>query len=245
MPQENDLNLLTEEIEAIKKEETLEPYIPVDTYIQEAKDLNYWVTKDMDAFKNIGFNMQYMDTLATRAGALSEAQSRWTGEKKSVADAQTAWKLESPAAFQLQNKLISAFNYAFRKDKEAKSTVDLIAEGTGNADMIQDLNDLAVVGKGKPELLAAIKFDMTLLDTAAQLSDRMGEIRAAANGESKEFKEEKLLRDKAYTYLKEAVDEIRDCGKYLFADNKDRLKGYRSEFIRRKNNTKNNQEDTE
>lgn len=34
----------------------------------------------------------------------------------------------------------------------------------------------------------------------------------------------KIIRDKAYTFLKEAYDEVRACGKYVFADDPDRLK---------------------
>lgn len=35
-----------------------------------------------------------------------------------------------------------------------------------------------------------------------------------------------LVRDKAFTYLKQAVDQIRECGKFVFWRNPDRLKGY-------------------
>lgn len=54
------------------------------------------------------------------------------------------------------------------------------------------------------------------------------------------------MRNRAYIYLKQAVDEIRDCGKYTFACNPERLKGYRSEYLRkyRKKNAI-NEENTE
>ncbi|MEQ8471570.1 MAG: hypothetical protein RIC35_10305 [Marinoscillum sp.] len=35
-------------------------------------------------------------------------------------------------------------------------------------------------------------------------------------------------RDKAYTFLKRAVDEIREAGKYVFWKDPKRLQGYRS-----------------
>ena len=42
----------------------------------------------------------------------------------------------------------------------------------------------------------------------------------------------KKIRDQAYTHLKAAVDKIRSNGKYLFRDNKSRLRGYKSDYMR-------------
>jgi hypothetical protein len=43
----------------------------------------------------------------------------------------------------------------------------------------------------------------------------------------------KIIRDKAYAHLKELVDEIREAGKYVFRNNKNRLKGYSSDYWRK------------
>jgi hypothetical protein len=58
-------------------------------------------------------------------------------------------------------------DWAARKDAELTRKVRAIAAGSSHADMIQDLNDLSVLGKGYPAPLAAISFDMALLDQAA------------------------------------------------------------------------------
>ena len=50
--------------------------------------------------------------------------------------------------------------------------------------------------------------------------------------------EKKVLRDKAYAHMKEAVDEIRRCGQYVFWKDKQRLKGYRSQYIKMKNKSR-------
>ncbi|MCX6580051.1 MAG: hypothetical protein NT166_07690 [Candidatus Aminicenantes bacterium] len=44
--------------------------------------------------------------------------------------------------------------------------------------------------------------------------------------------EVKRIRDQAYTYLKEAVDEIRRTGQYVFRRNKERYIGYISMHLR-------------
>jgi hypothetical protein len=58
----------------------------------------------------------------------------------------------------------------------------------------------------------------------------MGDLLGATNGERKEVSEAIQIRDKAYTYLKLAIDEIRECGKFAFWRNPDRLKGYNSDY---------------
>ena len=68
--------------------------------------------------------------------------------------------------------------------------------------MIQDLNDLAVLGRENTDPLTAINYDMAKLENAATLADEMAEVLAIANGDKAEQNESKLTRDRAYTHLK-------------------------------------------
>jgi hypothetical protein len=113
-----------------------------------------------------------------------------------------------------------------------KSQVDYIAKNYGYADLIQDMNDLATMGRNNPEPLKAIGFNMDLLDQAARMSDELSELLNLANGDRWSKAEAKIIRDKAYTHLKEAVDEVRECGKYLFWRDEERLRWYTSEYLR-------------
>jgi len=113
------------------------------------------------------------------------------------------------------------------------SRVSAVADGSGHADMIQDLNDLAVLGKANSEALTAIGFDLAQLDAAATAADEMADLLATANGDKAEQNESKTIRDKAYTYMKALVDDIREAGKYVFRNNKNRLKGYSSDYWRK------------
>lgn len=100
------------------------------------------------------------------------------------------------------------------------------------------------MGKANPEPLTSIGFDATKPDTAAPRSDEMAELLATANSDKAEQNESKLIRDKAYTHFKELVDEIREAGKYVFRNDKNRLKGYSSSYWRKLHrNQSNNQEE--
>jgi len=115
--------------------------------------------------------------------------------------------------------------------------VRAIAEGDSNADMIQDLNDLSVLGKANIVPVKAVGAKPTRLDEAATKADEMANLLAAANGDRAEQSEAKTIRDKAYTHLKELIDEIRDAGKFLFWRTPDRYKGYVSQYWKQKNRT--------
>jgi len=71
------------------------------------------------------------------------------------------------------------------------------------------------------------------LDQAANEASDLSVLLARANGERKEQSSPKITRDKAYTYLKEVVDEIYEAGKYVFWKDEARKRGYLSRYLNR------------
>lgn len=233
-----DFNELLSEIMAIKPADVSIPNMPVSIYVQEAEDLAHWCTDDQGALENAGIDTNLITKLPVRAGACREAQSLWIKERNTRQEAEQSWKIKAPAAFGLRDQLLHAFRYAFRKDPGLLGRVDEIAKGDSNSDLVQDLNDLSVLGKAHLSLVTVVGISAGTLDSAATMSDEVGDILGATNGERDAVSDAMIIRNKAYTYLKQAVDEIRECGKYVFWHNPDRLKGYNSEFWQKRNAAK-------
>lgn len=82
-------------------------------------------------------------------------------------------------------QLISAetCRFAYRKEDALVSRVRAITDGSGHADIIQYLNDIAVLGRKNPEPLTAIGFDLTGQDKAATEADELADLLAEANGD--------------------------------------------------------------
>jgi hypothetical protein len=240
-----DYNAKLDVIQSIPDEEVQTPTIPVDVYLQESENLHHWSIADAVKLATAGITQEMLDDIPVRAGALRESESLWFRDRYTQQQAQKEWLVRSPDAYDMRNQLLHTFRFAFRKDPVLLSRVSDIADGSGHADMIQDLNDLAVLGKANSELLTTIGFDLSLLDTAASVADELADLLAAANGDKVEKNASKTIRDKAYTHLKELVDEVRAAGKYLFWRNPNRLKGYTSEFWKRKNSRKSSAEPEE
>jgi hypothetical protein len=98
--------------------------------------------------------------------------------------------------------------------------------------MIQDLNNLCGLGRAKTRLLEVINFDFSLLDKADQTAREMRRLLAEMNCEKDEGTGIKIIRDQAYTHLKEAVDVIREAGKFVFQQNKEHALEYTSQYMR-------------
>ena len=226
----DDYNAEIETIRAIPDDKTLEPAMPVDTYLQESENLAKWSLMDAEALATISITLAMLNKLPVRAGALREAQSIWVKDHNSQQDAQREWPEAAPEAFAMRDQLLHDFRYAYRNDAAILARVAEIAEGDSNADMIQDLNDLSLLGKSNTAPLEAINFSLEKLEAAATASDELANILALANGDKSLQNESKVIRDKAYTHLKELVDEIRAAGKYLFWKNEKRYKGYVSQW---------------
>ncbi|WP_372936662.1 hypothetical protein, partial [Mariniphaga sediminis] len=84
-----------------------------------------------------------------------------------------------------------------------------------HADMIQNMNDIAVWGCENPDPLTAIGFNLMQFDLATTRANEQANLLAEANGDKADPNESKIIRNKACTHLKEGVDKIRKAGKYL------------------------------
>lgn len=239
----DDYNAKLDVIQSIPDEEVQTPTIPVDVALQEAEDLHHWSSDDAAELAVVGITTDMIDDLPVRAGACREAQSIWNKDYRSQQEAQKEWAEQAPEAYAFRNDLLASLRFAFREDDALLSRVNAITEGSGHADMIQDLNDIAVLGRENTRLLTAIAFDLTQLDRAATRADELANLLAEANGDKADPNESKVIRDKAYTYMKELVDEIREAGKYVFRNNKNRLKGYSSGYWRKQNRNKKEETD--
>lgn len=232
MPDQQDLLDLLQKINAVSKEETKTCPMPVGIYIHEGEGLYTRATLDKDLLLEVGMTPELLDNLAARLGALRTAQANWE-EMVSVRDeARKIWNEESPAMYDLREELIDHMEFAYRNDEVLLEKLDTIKEGDSQADAIQDLANLAVLGKNNIEPMETINYDITKFDLAAATADRMASVLGDVNGHMYVNDERKLIRDKAYTLLKEVVDEIRSYGRFVFRKDARHVKAYSSKYQR-------------
>lgn len=219
------------EIEAIA--EPVIPTMPVSVAIQEGEDLAKWCALDRAMLEQAGVDPYLIDDLHARIEACRYAQSEWKEANKS---SEEEWKAKAPAAYEMRDEMLHHFLYAYRKYPDLLRKVQQIAEGSSHADMVQDLSDLAVLGTKNPQPLRVINYELNQLVLATATSSTLADVLATLNGTRISDDAKKTMRDKAYTFMKQAIDEIRDAGQYLFYRNEDRKKGYVSRYMQYKAN---------
>lgn len=239
----DDYNAKLDVITAIPESEVKSPNMPVKAYLEEAEFLFKRAHEDQAALLGVGLEWDYVEDLPVRAGALREAETIWFNDRFNQEAAAEAWDASSDEGYDFRDELLHAFFHAYRRDPAVIRKVRSIAEGNGHADMIQDLNNLAGLGKGNLEPLLKIRIAPAQLDRAANLSDELADLLASAQVEREDSNRSMMIRDQAYTHLKEAVDEIRASGQYVFWRNDDRFQGYISQYHKKFNNKAQNTTD--
>lgn len=229
MGNQEDYNALLPQFGAIQDGAIRTPSQPVDSFAQEAENLAVWAEGDRSALEAAGLDWQTVTSIPARAGALRQAESDWLGKRFGQAEAQRAWKDAEEEGIALREDLLAAMRFAYRYSDELLGRVSIIAEGGSQADLIQDLNDIATLGRDNPDPLTSIGISTNQLDEAATKSDELAGLLAIREGDSTSDPAKKL-RDQAYTYLEQAVNEVRSYGRYVMRKDDRRASGYTRQY---------------
>jgi len=212
----DNFNEWKDQIENFPLKDVKLPNQPIDDFVAGVETLAVDASEDRKALAGAGLDVAIIDQLNPLSGALRYCEAQWKSVFRAQQEAQAQWKEQSPEAFDLRNELLHDFGFAYRNTDDVRKKVARIREGGSNADMVQDLIELAVLGEKYPKQLAAIKFNVEALARARTLSHSMSELLAAANGAAGEGGETKDLRDKAYTLLAQKESTVREYGRYVF-----------------------------
>ncbi len=229
-------------LHAIDEEKIIFPVVPVHIFLTEAELMHRVATEDRDALTGAGLSVEFIDSLPNRIDALRYAEIKWGEVRFELEQSQKEWKDGATRGFELRDEMDHTFRYAFRKNRELIKQLSRIVGGNTQAEMLIDLGELANMGLNNSEELVQINFDVAKLDEALKLSDTLSTLHADSRYDGKVKREEKDLRDRAFTHLKEAVDEIRDCGKFIFWKDTEKRRDYASSYHRKNSSSKSEEE---
>jgi len=222
-------------IKSIPDDKILIPVsIPVNIYLQEAENLYNWCQPDKEKLTANGLQWTVVEDMPARIDTLREAQARWATSDSNDIDIEKQWDEKSPLAHNLRQNLVRSLKFSFRNNKTALSRIAKLGEKSGNPAIIQALRDISVFGKEHIDFLKTTSFDITMLDTAASMSREMASLLGAVNSRRAFCSDSLKIRNQAFTYLKEAVTELKRHASFVLWRNPSRLKGYASDYQRRK-----------
>ncbi|PXX96977.1 hypothetical protein DF185_18290 [Marinifilum breve] len=217
----------------IEQDDVKDPNLPINIAVGEAFDLYRYATTDKDALTATDLDIATIEDLPIRAEGLREAQGNWIQVRKERSEAEEKWTTLSKEAFETRDELLHFCRYAYRKDNMAMQIVYHVAEGYTNTDMIQDLSELAKLIESKPEAFQAVGGDPAKATKAQTLAEECSLTLSSVNGDKAENdRPAKEMRDRAFTYLKQAVDAVRDAGRFVFWKNPEKAELYASVYFR-------------
>ncbi len=228
-PARGALVALRAELEAIDAGEVKPPPIPADRLVGEGLALAETAARYEDELAAVGVGRALVGGLAARAQALAEAQARLLnlrGLKRSEAEV----ALEERAV-ELRADLVAAGRFALRGDANAQKVLDLVQEGEGLDDLVQDLKTLAAFADKHRDALARVGLEPAVAGArarklAAELEGHVAARRAVDGDEVSALE----LRDRAATHLWAAMAEVRAAGAYAFRKNPRALARFRSAY---------------
>lgn len=215
---------------AIPDEEVTYCNIPIEVAVAEAIQLGIVAAEDKEALLGVGLDPIFVDTLGSRAAAFTFAAARYQSMTAADPEATKQWKELSPKGYEVQRYLIRHLGFAYRKDKDLTSAVTKIRDGRGHKDMVLDLLSLSILAGENPAPLAKMPaFDATAPSEARRLHGILSDLLARSTIDPKEVAEARKAYDRAYTFYKQAADEVKEHGQFVF-DGTDRYLSYISDY---------------
>ena len=218
--------------------------IPVAVFIQEAENLYHVCVDDIEMLTVSGLDINLIHDIPARIEALIEAEAVWTTIRRGSSETETEWKTRSARGFELRAELVHTFRFAYSDSPHVKKQIKNMNSKRSIPALIQQLSELALTGKDEPDPLKKAGFDLSLLDEAEAMSDYLSELYGKVISERAKQRDYLKTRNQAYTYLKEAVDLVRKHGRFVFRKDRNKLRDYSSEYIRKQNQNRNTESKT-
>ena len=209
--------------------------VPVPVFLQEAELLLQMSDAEVEKLCSAGFNKEILNAIPLLCRNLSEAEAVWNTRRKSQTKSEKSYKSQREKAFTLRHDLVRTFRFAIEDNPAVIKQLTNMTRDHSVPGLIQHLSDLSSLGKSSIQSLEKINFDTALLNEASSLSDSLAEHYAAAISDRAKIKNYLTQRNIAYTQLKEAVDEVKRFGKFVFKDDKKMLRIFSSEHRRKQN----------
>jgi hypothetical protein len=204
---------------AIPADEVRKPAIPVEAYCHQGERIVEAAKRDREALVATGITPDAIDSLPARLRALRSADAEWLVRRTRGRPPEQVER--ETAGFGHRNEAGATARFGLRNDVEAQAVLDEIQKGDGVADMLDDMEKLAVLFREKGARFEIPNFDARkeaewLERDAAAIRTGSAAWKVAESGETLMER-----RDRAYTYADGAIAEIRAAARYAFRSDRD------------------------
>jgi hypothetical protein len=233
MAEQSNLDPIKPALGEISLDVIREPDLPINYAIDEALTLQKLALLDEPRLAERKLDWTLVTSLPQRARALQEADTIYMLAQFGTGELLEKWKKASAEAITVREELVHGMSYAFDGNEILLDAVRAVMQGNSYSDLVQDQSDLEGLGIKYKDLLDAAGVDFKFVERAGELKFILGDLLAQTNVEKMEKSPEKIMRDRAFTYMDLAVDKIRKCGKSVFWKEPEHVAHYASAYLRK------------
>ncbi len=214
-------------LKELAAEEIKPPVRAVEQRVLEGQRLAKVAERDRaELAKNSCWDPTMIDWLPIVADGLSEKEAAWQVAARPAGDPTI---IEGAARLEhLRAKLLVDLDYVAKRfdPPGLAANVSHVRDGSGRADLLQDIAELRQLCDKHSGQLAEINADPSVLEMAMELAEQ---VRAAIAAQGGEKADAKRARDAASTFFEAVYREVRLSGAYVFRDDPKRLADYRDQ----------------
>ena len=182
--------------------------------LQESRDLQVAVRKLGAAlYTKSNLKRDVGDSLADRHAMLDAAETEWAAHRIVVLPQQL--RALRKEAEELKKEAIAALRHFKKGDPDVQSRLNAIVEGSGLADLIDDLVKLEALLREHKAALKNADLPKNTAARALELAEILGG-EAAERAIDTEGSDALELRNRAYWWLRLAMNDVRDAGRYVY-----------------------------
>ena len=234
MPDTNEM--IKARAEAIAPQDVEMPTAPVAETLIDAHSLLAYLRHNAEARKellHVGLAKTRLDEFKEAITLLEDAEHAWRAQTRTRQTDDLKRALSD--AYELRREALAVASFHTRDDRQAEEVLDRVREGEGHADLLADLETLALFIQ---EHADRFKRDKTFdpAETIEQLKQGREELREELAEDRSDESHERALdeRNRAFMVLDEILDDLRDHGRFAFRHDRQRRAYFVNAYERRK-----------
>ncbi|HEX4449194.1 MAG TPA: hypothetical protein VH044_20790 [Polyangiaceae bacterium] len=206
------------------------PDLPVANILQEARELGATMDKlGSDLVKGSDLAKGAAKDLDARRARLDVAEAVWSATRsRGTPTVITAAREDGESQ---KRDAFEALRYYLRDEGEVQLRLDEIAQGSGDADLVDDLKKLADLLEESGPALANADLPKKAPDALRAAAEALSGLAADRAVDPVSTKAQDL-RNRAYWHLRHLMDEIRAAGRYVYRRDKKLVTAFRASLTR-------------
>lgn len=223
---------------AMNPEDVRIPNYATEELIFECYKINKLCLHDKEQLVTSGLSPQLIDNFIEKIKIYETAAAKYIAFGYNATKFKQEFDRLLNEALLVRKELIHYCNFAYRKNKNALKALEKVKNGRSKKDKIYDLVSFVELSKEFPDDLHKINFNWSLLEKIEHYHEKLKTLHAKTTVSPKEKTKLADIRNRAYTYLTNDLNKIKEYAQFVFWQDEKRASLYKREHKIRKKNKK-------